>query len=286
MMAFAHIKATPLSGALGAEIEGVDLAALTDEVFAEIRQAFHDHQVIFFRGQKLEPAHLVALATRFGKPSIYPFAKGLADYPVITEIIKEPQQTSNFGAMWHSDTTYLPEPPMATLLYAVETPAVGGDTLFANMVLAYEALSEAFRDRLDRLTGVSSAALHGAALRGDFLKSGAMSAAGADDAALTAEHPAVRRHPETGRKALYVNPSHTAQFAGFTAAESRPLLDFLFDHAVRPEFTCRFRWTDGALALWDNRCTWHSALNDYHGQRRVMRRISIAGDKPRGPEGS
>jgi taurine dioxygenase len=282
MTGYEHITVSQISSALGAEVSGVDLARPEEAACAEISRAFLTHQVLLFRDQELSPAQLIRLAARFGGPSIYPFAEGLPGFPAVTEIINEPHQTSNFGGMWHSDTTYLPEPPKATLLHAVETPSAGGDTLFANMCLAYEALSEGFRSLLDRLEGVNAAALHGAALRGDTLETGPMTAAGPDAGALVATHPAVRVHPETGRRALYVNPSHTAQFAGWTEAESRPLLDFLFAHGARPEFTCRLRWRKGSLALWDNRCTWHRAINDYHGRRRVMRRVSIAEDRPRG----
>jgi taurine dioxygenase len=283
MPEFEEITVAPLSGALGAEVSGIDLARPEDAALAEVSRAFLAHQVLIFRDQDLSPSQLVRLAARFGTPSIYPFAEGLPGFPAVTEIVKEPHQTSIFGGMWHSDTTYLPEPPKATLLHAVETPAAGGDTLFANMTLAYEALSAGLRALLDRLEGVNSAALHGAALRGDALRTGSMAAAGPEAGALVATHPAVRLHPETRRRALYVNPSHSVQFAGWTPAESRPLLDFLFAHAARPEFTCRLAWRNGSLALWDNRCSWHRAINDYHGQRRVMRRVSIAGDRPRGP---
>jgi len=283
-MAKGQLSVTPLTGALGAEVAGVDLARLDDAALARIEEAFLAHQVLLFRDQRLDPAAQLGLARRLGVPEAYPFAAGLEGFPEITEIVKEPQQTSNFGGMWHSDTTYQPIPPKATLLYAVETPEAGGDTLFANMYLAYETLSAGLRRLLDGLRVVNSSALNAGALRGDHLKSGSMSPGGA--AALRAEQPAVRVHPETGRRALYVNPAHSAGFAGLSAEESRPILRYLFDHAVRPEHTCRLRWSPGALALWDNRCTWHRAINDYDGRRRVMRRISIRGERPRGPETS
>ena len=273
-----RLSVSPLSPALGAEISGVDLTCLDDAGFAEILQAFWDHQVLFFRDQDLSPSALLGFAGRFGPLADYPFAASLDDFSKITEIIKEPHQTSAFGGMWHSDTTYLAEPPMATLLYAVETPEVGGDTLFADLYAALEGLSPGLRSLLRDLTVVNTADLHGAALRGDHLSSGSMEAKATPPAALEARHPVIRRHPQTGREALNVNPAHSRQFADWTLEESRPLLTFLFDRATRPELTCRFRWRPGSLAIWDNRCTWHRAINDYDGRRRVMRRISIQGD--------
>ena len=274
----ARIRVRPLSPALGAVVLGVDLARLDDAEFAEIRQAFIDHQVLFFRDQGLSPDALLGFAERFGPLADYPFAAGLADFPRITEIVKEPHQTSAFGGMWHSDTTYLAEPPMATLLYAVETPEAGGDTLFADLYAALEGLSPGLRSFLRDLTVVNTSDLHRAALRGDHLRSGSMAAKSATPAALEARHPVIRRHPQTGREVLNVNPAHSRQFADWTLEESRPLLAFLFDQATRPELTCRFRWRPGSLAVWDNRCTWHRAINDTGGRRRVMRRVSIQGD--------
>jgi taurine dioxygenase len=180
------------------------------------------------------------------------------------------------GGIWHSDTTYLARPPMAGMLYALETPPWGGDTMFANQYLAYEALSDRFRQMLSRLTGVNtSTKAEVSKTREDRLRE-----AGVELKALVGEHPVARTHPETGRKALYVNVGHTAHFSGMTVAESAPLLEYLFSHQVRPEFTCRFRWEPGSLAFWDNRCAQHNPVNDYHGYRRVMHRVSLAGDTP------
>ncbi|MEC9367728.1 MAG: TauD/TfdA family dioxygenase [Pseudomonadota bacterium] len=274
------ITVEPVSGALGAAISGVDLSSVDDSIFAEIHEAFMAHQVLFFHGQSMTPEDYVAFARRFGEPIEYPFAKGLEGYPEITEIIKEPHQTSNFGGMWHSDTTYLQNPPMATMLMCVETPAAGGDTLFASMTKAYDRLSGGMKELLAPLKAVNTSALNAASLRGDHLKSGSMGQGAKIREVLTAEHPVIRTHPVTGQKAIYVNPSHTERFAGMTREESAGLLGFLFTHAVRPEFTCRFRWAPGSVTIWDNRCTWHDAINDYDGHRRVMRRITIAGDAP------
>jgi taurine dioxygenase len=270
----------PIAGAIGAEIHGIDLAAeLPAETVAALRQALLDHLVIFFRDQDLPPARFVALARRFGTPIEYPFVKGIDGFPEIIAVTKLEHERVNFGGVWHSDTTYLPEPPMATLLVAREVPPIGGDTLFANQYLAYESLSDRMRMMLAGLRGVSNSAKADVTrTREDRVKSAGTSQA---RDALAAEHPVVRTHPETGRKALYVNTAHTTCFAGMTEEESSGLLGFLFRHQSRPEFTCRFHWEVGSLAFWDNRCAQHNPINDYHGYRRVMHRITLAGDRPR-----
>ena len=274
---YRHIEVRPIAGALGAEIEGVDvMRPLEDEVVAEIRHAFLEHLVVFLRSQTLTPQKLLAFARRFGEPMEYPQLKGLPECPLVTPVVKLEHERVNFGGIWHSDTTYLERPPMASMLYAVEIPPYGGDTLFANQYLAYETLSEAYRKLLDGLTGVSSSLKADASrTREDRLR-----AVGAERKTLVAEHPVVRTHPETGRRALYVNVGHTTHFKGLSEEESRPLLEFLFQHQVRPEFTCRFRWEAGSLAFWDNRCAQHNPVNDYHGYRRLMHRITLAGDRP------
>jgi taurine dioxygenase len=271
------MKIAPIAGALGAEIVGIDLAGeLGNECVAAIRRAFLDHLVIFFRDQHLTPAQFLAFARRFGVLAEYPFVTGLADYPEIIEVVKLENERVNFGGIWHSDTTYLDAPPMGSMLLAREVPANGGDTLFANMYLAYETLSDGMRRLLDGLIGISSSAKADVTrTREDRIRS---SPSGQAREHFLAEHPVVRTHPETGRKALYINIAHTVRFKDMSEAESAPLLDFLFRHQVRPEFTCRFRWTAGALAFWDNRATQHNPINDYHGQRRIMHRVTLAGD--------
>jgi taurine dioxygenase len=269
----------PIAGALGAEIFGVDLAGeLSDATIADIRRALLDNLVIFFRDQDLPLDRYLAFAKRFGEPQEYPFVKGLEGYPEIIAVAKLEHETVNFGGVWHSDTTYLPRPPMATLLVARELPPYGGDTLFANQYLAYETLSAGMRRFLDGAAGVSNSAKADVTrTREDRLKTDGSARAREN---LIAEHPAVRVHPETGRRALYVNTAHTTRFADMTEEESAPILDFLFRHQIRPEFTCRFRWQPGSVAFWDNRCAQHNPVNDYHGFRRVMHRITLAGDTP------
>lgn len=276
------MEARPLSGAIGAEMPGIDLACLGEDGFAVVNDAFLAHQVLVFRDQRLDPAGFLALARHFGQPTPYPFAKGVDGFEEITAIVKEPHQTSNFGGMWHSDTTYRPDPPKATMLYCIETPAAGGDTVFACQYRACATLSEPLRRFLAGLKGVSSSAKNAASLRTTHLATGAMQGSGTADV-MTAAHPALRVHPETGRPALYVNRSHTVAFEGMTEAESAPILEFLFQHQIQPEFTARARWASGTLVIWDNRSSQHCAINDYDGHRREMWRITLAGDAPRGP---
>ncbi len=278
MRNYRHIEVRPIAGALGAEVHGVDISRdLEDDVVAEMRQALLDHLVIFLRDQTMTPPQQVAFARRFGTPMEYPQLKGLPEAPLITPVVKLEHERNNFGGIWHSDTTYLAEPPMGSMLFAREVPAYGGDTMFANQYLAYEALSDGLKKALEGLMGVSSSA------KAEVTKTreDQMKAAGAELKVLSAEHPIVRTHPETGRKALYTSDAHTAHIKGWTEKESLPLLRFLWGHQVRPEFTCRFRWQVGSLAFWDNRAAMHNPINDYHGHRRVMHRVTLAGDRPR-----
>lgn len=274
-----NITVTRIAGALGAEIGGVDLSGpLQTADVAAMRKALLDHLVIFFRDQDLTPDDFMVFAEAFGTPVEYPLLKGIAGHPTITEIVKLEDERNNFGGIWHSDTTYLECPPMGSMLYALEVPPYGGDTLFANQYLAYETLSEPLRKFLDGLTAINTSAKADVSkTREDMIRNAGDNAPAQD---FLSEHPVVRTHPETGRHSLYVNVAHTSHFKGMTESESRPILDFLFRHQVRPEFTCRFSWRRGSLAFWDNRATQHNPINDYHGFRRVMRRITLAGDRP------
>ncbi len=274
------ITVAPIAGSLGAELGGIDLSTdLADEVIAEIRRAWLEHLVVFFRDQALDSDQYLAFARRVGAIDRYPFVSGIEGYPEIIAVIKRPHETVNFGGIWHSDTSYLVEPPMATMLLARVIPPSGGDTLFANMYAAYEALSPAMQQLLEPLRVINSSALADVSkTREDRLRDGGATPRSAT--VYEASHPVVRTHPETGRKALYVNVAHSARFDGMTDDESRGLLQFLFHHQVRPEFTCRFRWTVGSIALWDNRCAQHNPVNDYHGHERSMHRITLRGDRP------
>ena len=270
----------PLSGAIGAVITGINLLqALSDAQIAEVRRTWLAHGVIFFRNQPLPPAQFQAFAERFGEVIEYPFVKGIEGHPQIIPVLKLPEERVNFGGIWHTDTAYLEIPPMATMLIARELPPVGGDTLFASTVAAYEALSPAMQRMLGGLVAVNASAKADVTrTREDRIKEGATAQA---RTALSAEHPVVRTHPETGRKALYVNFGHTVRLAGMTEEESAPLRDFLFAHQVKPEFTCRFKWAVGDIAFWDNRCVLHNPVNDYHGYKRLMHRVTLKGDRPR-----
>ena len=274
----AGITVTPIAGALGAEIDGIDLTQpLRAADVAAMRQALLDHLVIFFRDQPLSCENFMAFAEAFGTPTHYPLIEGIAGFPFIIEIVKQEHETANFGGIWHADTTYLPEPPMGSMLHAQQVPPHGGDTMFANQYLAYETLSKPLRQFLDGLTAVNTSAKADVSrTREDMIRN----AGEVQDHNHLAEHPAVRTHPETGRKCLYVNVAHTSHFKELGEAESAPILSFLFEHQTRPEFTCRFRWRRHSLAFWDNRAAQHNPVNDYHGHRRVMRRITLAGDRP------
>ena len=269
----------PIAGALGAEILGPDLRQPLDAgTIAAIRQALLDNLVIFFRDQDLTPDQFLRFAGYFAEPIEYPFVNALPGHPKIIPVIKLEHERVNFGGIWHSDTTYLDEPPLGSMLLARELPPRGGDTMFANMYLAYDALSDGMKRLLAGVKAVnSSAKADTTRTREDRMRADGKT----NIKDFVAEHPVVRTHPETGRKALYVNVAHTAGLADMTEAESAPLLQFLFEHQSRPEFTCRFRWEPGSIAFWDNRCAQHNPINDYHGHRRVMHRITLKGDRPR-----
>lgn len=272
----ASIDVRRTAGALGAEIQGVDLRSLDPSTAQSIRKALLDNQVIFFRNQDLTPSEFRSFTAHFGQPVPYPFVKGIDGYPEIIQVLKKKDETINFGGVWHSDTTYLKEPPMASILLAREVPPFGGDTLFANQIAAYEALSPGLKKTLSNLRGISTSVKAAASkTREDRIKD---SGAGSDH--MEAIHPVVRTHPETGAKVLFVNVAHTERFEGWTEEESAPLLAFLHAHQTKPEFTTRFVWEKGSIAFWDNRACLHNPINDYHGFERRMHRITLAGDKP------
>jgi len=270
----------PMAGAIGAEIHGVDLTQTpSDELIQAIRDVWLSYGVIFFRDQLLAPAQFQAFAEQLGDVVEYPFVKGLPDHPMIIPVLKLPHEKHNFGGVWHTDTAYLAAPPMATLLVARELPPKGGDTMFASGYAAYDALSPGLQATLSTLKAAnSSAKAEVTKTREDRVADSATEKA---NQPLVGEHPVIRTHPETGRRTLYVNPAHTTHFVGWTEKESQGLLDFLFAHQVKPEFTCRFSWQPGSIALWDNRCVLHNPINDYHGHKRLLHRITLKGDTPR-----
>ncbi len=270
------MEITPTSSALGAEVSGIDLRSLTDADVDAIIDAWGDHGVLFFRDQDLSPEDQIAFAERIGSINVNRFFSAVDGHPQIAEVLKEADQAQNIGGGWHTDHSYDTEPAQGSVLYGREIPPVGGDTLFAGMGAAYDALSDGFKEMLNGLHAVhSSRHVFGDGARG---REGVTDRIGNPDAATQDSiHPVVIAHPHTGRSLLYVNPGFTTGIVGWNARESAALLDFLYSHASRPEFQTRFRWTEGALAMWDNRSTWHFALNDYHGHRRYLHRITIEG---------
>jgi taurine dioxygenase len=269
-----HLEIQPMSGCTGAEIGGVDLGgALSDATIAGIRGILAEYGVVVFRDQHLTPEQHIAVARRFGEINVNRFFAHADGYPEIALVSKEPDQTANIGGGWHTDHSYDEHPALGSMLYAREVPPAGGDTMFSSMYAAYDALSDGLKQTLSGLHAVHSS-LHvfgvdRPAMQGRI--------GNPELATQDAIHPVVITHPESHRKALYVNPGFTLRFDGWTAEESQPLLRYLYQHAARPEFTCRLQWQNGSLAFWDNRSTWHYALNDYQGQRRLMHRITIAG---------
>ena len=290
------IKVTPIAGSIGAEIQGIDLTRKIDPaLFNVIHEAFLEHLVIFLAQDKaLTPAHLTEFARHFGElddnPFVYPFKlPSIEGYPEIYSNIKEAENKGvNLGGFWHADVTYREKPHQASLIYAKEVPEFGGDTMFANQYLAFETLPEKMKAKLLDMAAVHSSAMpygqeavrfasidrnHAPAEQAKRFEETGMDIADVD--VVENIHPVIRQHPQTGRQLLYVNRAVTSHFVGMTPEESLPLLEALWDHAVRPEFTCRYRWTTNAVAVWDNCATQHYAINDYYGCRRHMQRVSV-----------
>ncbi len=267
----------PVSGAVGAEVRGIDISRpLPSTTVAALRAALGEHGVLFFRDQALTEAQHIAFAEQFAKININRFFRAVEGWPQIAEVRKEPEQTKNIGGGWHTDHSYDDIPALGSLLYAREVPPSGGDTIFASMFAAYDALSDGLKRTLEGLRAVhSSRHVFGTqAKRGDDLKD---RLGNAEAATQDAVHPMVIRHPISGKKALYVNRGFTTHIEGWTVEESKPLLEYLYQHGARPEFSCRFNWAPGSMAFWDNRATWHLAVNDYQGHRRLMHRITLEG---------
>ncbi len=281
---YRHITVEPWSGACGAVISGVDLAStLDDATVAEIRRAILDHLVVFFRGQSLTPTQQCAFSRRFGPYSPVPFIEPITDHPEVIAVVREPTETQGFafGGIWHSDFSILPEPPMGSILHALEVPPFGGDTLWANQYLAFESLSSGLQDTLRALGGIHSARdAYSPKMQAVHDLFAGMTVRTSEDANRTQRHPAVRRNPETGREALYLNRQYTVGLADWWPAEQRALLDYLFDHATQESFTCRWRWQVGDVAFWDNRVVQHMAMGDSTGHRRAMHRTTVAGEAP------
>ncbi|MEM9173757.1 MAG: TauD/TfdA family dioxygenase [Myxococcota bacterium] len=270
------IRIEPASPGCGAEVHGVDLARMDGDAWESVHRAFLDHGVVFFRDQKLGPDDHLALARRFGPIVVNKFFPESDANAQIAEVRKEPAQQTNIGGGWHTDHSYDEIPALGSILVARELPSQGGDTLFANMRAAYDALSDGLKATLRSLRAVhSNDHLYGD--DGYYHKTDLAGLLKGKSLVGRAVHPVVIRHPDTDQPVLYVNPGHTRGFLGWSAEESLALLQFLYAHASSEAFTCRFRWTPGSVAIWDNRSTWHMALNDYQGERRLLHRITIEG---------
>ncbi len=250
----------------GAEILNVDLAQpQSAQTYQTIRQALVEHGVIFFRGQTLSAEQYIAFARQFGRPTVPDsgIIPPLPGYTEIAQVTKEPGRQRNIGGTWHTDQVYRVAPSWGTMLLARQVPEHGGDTLFSSMTAAYDALSDGLKRTLEPLRAVHSNAAVQARMQTGRAPAPEIS------------HPVVLRHPESGRRILYVNPAYTVRFEGWTEEESRPLLEYLFRHGQRPEFFCRFNWEEGSLGFWDNYQTWHFAVNDYDAGERIMHRIVV-----------
>lgn len=280
---YQSFNAVPASGALGAEIVGLDVRSMDEAGSREFETALTNHLVLFLRNQVLDPAELLAFARRFGKPVSYPTSVPMPGFPEITEFRSDPDTVYNFGGNWHTDSMFLERPPKFTILYNLECPAVGGDTSYANQYLAWETLPEDLKAQVEGKRAVNSSILGYLGLpKPNNRQANPVSYSKESSDAWNIEnaHPVGRTHPVTGRKALYVTNGYTAHFEGMTQEESMPVLKRLFEHAVLPNFTCRFKWAKGTLAIWDNRCCMHFPHNDYLGQARAMRRVIVEGERP------
>lgn len=276
-----RIEVHPVTGALGAEIAGVDLSGTLDnETFSEIYDAFLDHLVLFFHNQELTPGQHKAFARRFGDLHVHPLTRSMPGHPEIVEVVKESEEHHNWGDGWHTDLPFLEEPPLGSVLYARDVPPFSGDTHFANMYLAYETLSDTMRGLLDGLKCVFKGGV------ANYSRFQGMTAIG-DAGDFVAAHPVVRTHPVTGRKALYLHRKNCHSLEGMSPKESAAILDFLHGHAENPDFSCRFHWRVNSIAMWDNRCTLHRVSADYFYSerdfspgRRHLQRVTLKGDRP------
>ncbi|MFT4715331.1 MAG: taurine dioxygenase [Paracoccaceae bacterium] len=269
------MKIVPLTGGLGAEIFGADLRDASQ--FSEIKQAFVDHSVITLRAQNMTPDDHLQFARRWGDVNVNRFFSALKTHPEIAIVLKEADQTGAIGEEWHTDHAYDQIPALGSILYAIQTPPFGGDTAFCSMGAAYDALSDRFKLMLDGLYAWHSSRHVFGASRADTDASKTGRIGNADQASQDALHPVVIKHPMSGRKGLFVNPQFTTVIDGLSPLESAATLNMLYTHCQKPEFQCRVRWQDGDVTMWDNRATWHKAINDYHGHRRYMNRVTVEG---------
>lgn len=284
-MSEVQLDVQPLSGSLGTEIRGVDLSQpLDDATFAAIHREFLDRGLIVFRDQQLTHEAQIAFARRFGPPDIHPIANGMEEFPELIRVFKPAGASACFGVGWHSDNSFFEHPSLGSVLYGVTIPPYGGDTLYASMEKAYDALSAPMKAFLDGLQAVHSAKrAYDPAITGTAKYEGNAPITYRYSDAVYEEntHPVIRTHPETGRKSLYVNHMFTERIVGMRENESKAILDMLYAHCTLPEFTCRLRWAPRTVAVWDNRTVQHYAIDDYQQFERLMYRVTITGDRPR-----
>ncbi len=292
--AYDHIEVVPLSAAMGAEIRGVDLGALTDEAFDEIEHALFRHKMIFFRDQEISHGDQAAFSRRFGPFAEDAYTSGVPGHPEVQPLVKEADAKVQFifGSGWHTDSPFLAQPPAISMLRGVDIPPYGGDTMWANSALAYAMLSEQMQRIVDGLEvhmsmkNVLAAAQETVEPSDSPIGRLAATRNGGplpDEVVRKVEgayHPLVRTHPRSGEKALYCDRTYAVGIKGLTGDESRSILDFLAEHITQPAFTCRLRWEPGTVALWDNRLCVHQAFNDHDGFRRELYRTTIAGEVP------
>jgi taurine dioxygenase len=268
---------TPLNSTVGCTIEGVSLVSASEDELRQIHAAWLQHSIVVIKEQKLTPSDQLKFASYFGTPDVYPFLEGLEGYPEITRVLKKPSDTENFGGVWHTDTIYLEKPPIASMLYAIDVPSNGGDTLFASQYKAYESLPSEIKKSLASYKAESRSDLE--AVSATRINQSSKASKRVSNS-FSAIHPMIRTHPDTLLKSLYISPAHTCRIQGLNAEESRALLSKLFIHQTKEEHQCRVKWNNGDVALWDNRCLLHLPLNDYQGQLRSLHRITLKGERP------
>lgn len=271
------MKVRKLSKAVGAIIEGVKVHDLSIKTFDAIYRLWLEHSLIIIRNQDIAPDDQVSFAKRFGDPDSYPFLKGIPGHPEINEVLKDKDDKLNFGGVWHTDTPYKKKPPKASMLYAREIPPSGGDTLFSNQYLAQDHLSDDIKEQIKNRYAI----FRSDPVEVSQTRSSKKSTQLGEDKSFVARHPIVRTHPETNKKSLYLSPAHTTQIEGFDTQASGELLSLLFAHQTKPDFIGRHKWKKGDIVIWDNRCLLHFPINDYHGHRRLLHRITLKGDIPR-----
>lgn len=281
-MATNGIEIRPLTGSLGAEISGVQLRDLSNEAFDTICDAFYQHAALVFRDQELTHEEQIAFARRFGDLEIHPIVNGMEEHPEMIAMLKPAGESASFGVGWHTDNSFFEEPSMGSIVYSHVVPPQGGDTLFASQYVAYERLSDGMKRMLDGMRAVHSAKYAYTSKTAEEKYEGktAITYRRSDSVYDEVLHPVIRTHPVTGRKALYVNPMFTIRFEDMTEEESKPLLDYLFHHGTRPEFGCRIGWEPKTVAMWDNRCVQHYAVDDYQAYERLLYRVTVNGEKP------